>query len=89
MPLAMRMPLGTRDCGQHEWRHWDDDIDVCSHCLAGERPRQPIDVPIDHELRMDLVRRAGEGDDLSARVLDRLHADDRELGRPRWRPPAT
>jgi hypothetical protein len=69
--LVDLFPKGLTDCGQHEWRRADDGTDGCYHCVVGVRPHQPIDVPIDHEFRTGLVRRA-----------------DRELGRPRWEPPA-
>jgi hypothetical protein len=88
MPLAIRIPLGEHDCGQHEWRHWDESTDVCFHCIVGERPRQPIDAPIDHETRIWLVREAEEGDALCAAVVERFREEDRALGRPRWQPPA-
>jgi hypothetical protein len=88
MPLAIRIPLGVHDCGQHEWRHWDERTDVCLHCLVGERPRQPMDAPIDHELRTWLVRRAEDGDAVYAAVVERFRDEDRVLGRPRWEPPA-
>ena len=88
MPLAIRLPLGKRDCGQHEWRRGEDGIDVCYHCLVGERPHQPIDVPIDDDFRMGLLRWAETGDELAARMVEKFHAHDRELGRPRWHPPA-
>lgn len=80
-------PRGVRDCGQHEWYRQDDDIDCCYHCMVGVRPRQPIEVPIDHELRLDLVRAAERGSVGSAELLADLHEVDRELGRPRWHPP--
>lgn len=88
VPLAIRIRLGTRDCGQHEWRHWDESTDVCWHCIVGERPRQPIDVPIDHEFRMGLLSRAEEGDEFYVAMVERFRQADRELGRPRWHPPA-
>jgi hypothetical protein len=88
MPLAIRVRLGARDCGQHEWRHWDASTDVCWHCIVGERPRQPIDVPIDDESRVWLAQRAEEGDPLYAAIVERFHEEDRELGRSRWYPPA-
>jgi hypothetical protein len=87
MPLASRIRLGARDCGQHEWRHWDESTDVCWHCIVGERPRQPIDAPIDDETRAWLMRRAEDGDPLYAAVVQRFHEEDRALGRPRWHPP--
>jgi hypothetical protein len=87
MPLAVRVPIGKRDCGQHEWRRGEDrDTDVCYHCMVGERPHQPIDVPIDDEFRMGLVRWAETGDEFAARMVEKFHAHDRELGRPRWHP---
>jgi hypothetical protein len=88
MPLAIRVRLGTRDCGQHEWRHWDDEMDVCWHCIVGERPRQPIDLPIDHETRVWMTGRAEEGDPLYAKIVEKFHEEDQALGRARWQPPA-
>lgn len=88
MPLAIRVPMGKRDCGQHEWRRWDADTDVCYHCLVGERPHRAIDVPIDDSFRMWLIQRADEGDAFYAAMVEKFHAHDRELGRPRWQPPA-
>ncbi len=87
MPLAVWVPLGTRDCGQHEWRRGEGDVDICYHCLVGERPHQPIDVPIDDDFRMSLVRWAATGNPVAVRMIERFHANDRALGRPRWRPP--
>lgn len=87
MALAARVPIGKRDCGQHEWHRGDEDTDVCYHCLVGERPHQPIDVPIDDDFRMSLIRWAATGDAFAVRMVEKFHAHDRELGRPRWRPP--
>jgi len=88
MALATWVPIGKRDCGQHEWHRGEGDIDVCYHCLVGERPHQPIDVPIDHDFRMSLVRWAETGDTFAAQMVEKFHAHDRELGRPRWRRPS-
>jgi hypothetical protein len=87
-PLAIRVPIGKRDCGQHEWHRYDDKTDVCYHCLVGVRPHQPIDVPMDDEFRMGLLRRAEMGDPFYAAMVEKFRAHDRELGRPRWEPPA-
>jgi hypothetical protein len=80
-------PRGWRDCGQHEWYRQDEDTDRCYHCMVGVRPHQLMEVPIDHQLRIDLVRAAERGSVASAEMLADLHAVDRALGRPRWHPP--
>lgn len=87
--LVALFPKGQRDCGQHEWRRRDDDTDGCYHCVVGDRPHQPIDLPIDHEFRIGLVRWAEEsGSPVAATMVERFHALDRDLGRRRWHPPA-
>lgn len=86
--LVDLFPKGLKDCGQHEWRRRDDETDGCYHCVVGDRPHQPIDVPIDHDFRMGLVRRAEAGDEFYAAMVEKFHAHDCALGRPRWHPPA-
>jgi hypothetical protein len=87
--LVVLFPKGLKDCGQHEWRRRDEETDGCYHCMVGVRPHQPIDVPIDDEFRMGLVRWAEEsGSAFAAEMVEKFHAHDRELGRPRWEPPA-
>jgi hypothetical protein len=80
-------PRGWRDCGQHEWYREDEETDRCYHCMVGVRPHQLMEAPIDHQLRIDLLRAAQRGSVVAAEALERRHATDRALGRPRWHPP--
>lgn len=72
---------GRRDCGAHEWYRQDDRFDVCYHCVVGKRAHQPIDVPIDIELRGDLAAAAAHGSTSAAAALERLEVEDRMLSR--------
>jgi hypothetical protein len=41
--LAIRIPKGRHDCGNHEWYKVDEQIDACYHCVAGARAHvEPI-----------------------------------------------
>jgi hypothetical protein len=86
--LTDLFPKGLHDCGQHEWHRFDEDTDRCYHCEVGVRPHQPLHVPIDDEFRMSFVRSAHRGSESARAMIEEFHANDRELGRPRWEPPA-
>jgi hypothetical protein len=86
--LVDLFPKGLEDCGQHEWHNYDDKVDRCYHCEVGVRPHRPIHAPIDDNFRLMLVRAAERGDEVAAELVESFHGRDRELGRPRWHPPA-
>jgi hypothetical protein len=85
--LVDLFPKGRHDCGQHEWHRDEKNTDRCYHCEVGVRPHQPLHVPIDEEFRIGVARDAERGSPTAIMLLERIHTNDRELGRPRWRPP--
>jgi hypothetical protein len=78
---------GLHDCGQHEWHKYDEETDRCYHCEVGVRPNQPMHVPVDDDFRVMLVRAAARGSEIAPEMIEKLHEQDRLLGRPRWHPP--
>ena len=67
--LTRLLPKGARDCGSHEWYRQGEQTDACYHCDPGARPHQPLNVPVDLELRAGLTESAARGN---------------EPPRPRW-----
>jgi hypothetical protein len=86
--LVDLFPKGFKDCGQHEWSRYDEETDRCYHCEVGVRPHQPLHVSIDEKFRMELIRAAERGSEAAKAMIERFHANDRELGRRHWEPPA-
>lgn len=85
--LVDLFPKGLHDCGQHHWHNFDGVSDHCYHCAVGMRPHQEKLVPLDDGFRMGLVRASRRGSGIAAEVLEIMHRQDRERGRPRWNPP--
>ena len=79
--LTRLFPKGARACGSHEWYRQDEQTDACYHCDPGGRPHEPLDVPVDLELRVGLTESAAQGNKAAAAALAQLEANDRELGR--------
>ncbi len=79
--LTRLFPKGARDCRSHEWYRQDEQTDACYHCDPAARPHEPLDVPVDLELRVGLTDSAAQGHKAAAAALAQLEANDRELGR--------
>ena len=86
--LTQVFPKGARDCGSHEWYRQDEQTDACYHCERGARPHEPLNLPVDLELRAGLTESAAQGNKVAAARLAQLEANDRELGRLSPRPGA-
>lgn len=65
--LPTLMPKGRHDCGAHEFYNHDDKIDLCYHCVVGERPH--VAAPLGPEAQTMLERSATVGSAAAGRIL--------------------
>ena len=65
--LTTLVPKGRQDCGAHEFYNHDDAIDLCYHCVGGERPHALA--PLGREAQTMLERSARVGSAAAGRIL--------------------
>lgn len=70
-------PRGAKDCGDHEWFRFDDDVDLCYHCEVGERPHQHTPIDWNSELWRELTQSAEEGNPVSQKIVSRMRREEK------------
>jgi hypothetical protein len=80
-PLAYLFPVGTKDCGRHEWFRNDKHTDICWHCTVGEREHIPPRIDPTSELWQELNRAARAGSQSAQKIVERMIAEDEDARR--------